>query len=317
MRIVLILLAVFASCAVAGAVYRKAVVGPRKARMEPFGRLVEVFGGTMHVREAGDGPDTIVLLPGMGVALPSADFGPLQRELAARHRVVVVEYFGTGFSGGTDRPRTSANYVEEIRAALSAAGYEPPYALMPHSISGVYAEHYAATYPDEIEAIVSLDGTPTVHYEPLPPVMRFALSIGEFQQAAGTTAVLARLTVNRKKLRAAGYTDRELDGLVAFAGYALNDTVIEQILASSEFIRQTMELPFPGSVPYFKIISRQTYERPNKQIPMSPQEYQRRHLERIGPGARYEVLEGSHFIYLNNAARIAEIADEVIAGARP
>ncbi|HQO67047.1 MAG TPA: alpha/beta hydrolase, partial [Spirochaetales bacterium] len=113
------------------------------------------------------------------------------------------------------------------------------------------------------------------------------------------------------------YTDRELDGLVAFAGYALNDTVIEQILASSEFIKQTMELPFPESVPYFKIISRQTYERPNKQIPMSPQEYQRRHLERIGPGARYEVLEGSHFIYLNNAARIAEIADEVIAGAKP
>ena len=167
----------------------------------------------MHVREAGDGPDTVVLLPGMGIALPSADFGPLQRELAARHRVVVVEYFGTGFSGGTDRPRTSANYVEEIRAALSAAGYEPPYVLMPHSISGVYAEHYAATYPDEVEAIVSLDGTPTVHYEPLPPVMRFALSIGEFQQAAGTTAVLARLTMNRKKLRAAGYTDRELDDL--------------------------------------------------------------------------------------------------------
>ena len=143
----------------------------------------------------------------MGIALPSADFGPLQRELAARHRVVVVEYFGTGFSGGTDRPRTSANYVEEIRAALSAAGYEPPYVLMPHSISGVYAEHYAATYPDEVEAIVSLDGTPTVHYEPLPPVMRFALSLGEFQPAAGTTTVLARLTVNRKKLRAAGYTD--------------------------------------------------------------------------------------------------------------
>ena len=315
MTVVLIIIGIIVVGTAAGAVYRAAVVKPRKERIQPYGRLVEVEGRLMHVRSMGDGPDTVVLLPGMGVALPSADFAPLSRALAIKHTVVTVEYFGTGFSQTTDRPRTSGNYVEEIRAALAKAGYAPPYVLMPHSISSVYAEHYASTYPEEVKAVISLDGTPTVHYAPLPSVMKLALSVGKFQQAAGTTTVLAALTANRKSLRAAGYTDEEIDHLVAFAGFALNDTLIQQILNSAEFIRETMALPFPATVPYFKIISKQTYETPNKQLPMSPQDYQHKHMERIGPHARYEVLEGSHFIYQKNFDRIARIPDEEIAGA--
>lgn len=315
MTIALVILGIIAIATAAGAAYRAAVVRPRKERIRPYGRLVEVDGRLMHLRSMGEGPDTIVLLPGMGVALPSADFAPLSRALAARHTVVTVEYFGTGFSQGTDRPRTAANYVEEIRAALAAAGYAAPYVLMPHSISSVYAERYASAYPDEVKAIISLDGTPTSYYAPLPPVIKLALSVGKFQQAAGTTSVLAPLIVNRKSLRVSGYTDEEIDHLIAFSGFALNDTLIRQILSSSEVVKETMELPFPPSVTYFKIIAKQTYETPNKQLPMSPQDFQHKHLERIGPHARYQVLEGSHFIYLNNAERIAQIADEVIAGA--
>jgi len=81
---------------------------------------------------------------------------------------------------------------------------------------------------------------------------------------------------------------------------------------SSEFIKQTMDLPFPKSVPYFKIISKQTYETPNKQLKMTPQEYQHKHLERIGKHAKYEILDGTHFIYLNNVDRITEITDNVL-----
>lgn len=315
MTIALIILAVIAIGTAAGAVYRTAVVQPRKERIQPYGQLVDVEGGLMHVRSMGNGPDTIVLLPGMGVALPSADFAPLMRTLARKHTVVTVEYFGTGFSQTTDRPRTSRNYVEEIRTALAKAGHAAPYVLMPHSISGVYAEHYASIYPAEVKAIISLDGSPTVHYASPPAIMKLALSLGKLQQAAGTTSILAALITNRKSLLASGYTSEEIDHVITFAGFALNDTVLEQILHSAEFIKETMDLPFPASVPYFKIISKQTYERPNKQLPMSPQEYQHQHLARIGEHARYEVLEGSHFIYLKNADHIARIADELIAAA--
>jgi hypothetical protein len=45
---------------------------------------------------------------------------------------------------------------------------------------------------------------------------------------------------------------------------------------------------------------------------MTPQDYQRKHLERVGSHAQHEILDGTHFIFMNNADRIAEIADSVI-----
>jgi len=104
---------------------------------------VDVYDGQMHVYSMGNGEKTIVLFPGMGIGLPSADFGPLMRKLSEKYTVVTVEYFGVGFSSETSKPRTSENYVDEIRIALNQAGFEAPYVLMPHSISSVYSEYYA------------------------------------------------------------------------------------------------------------------------------------------------------------------------------
>ena len=52
--------------------------------IKPYGELVSVFDGKMHVYAQGSGEETIVLLPGMGVALPSADFGPLAWKLSEK-----------------------------------------------------------------------------------------------------------------------------------------------------------------------------------------------------------------------------------------
>lgn len=188
---------------------------------------------------------TIVLLPGMGVSLPSAEFGPLMRKLGEKYTVVCVEYFGVGFSGQTAAPRDCEHYVEETRAALDKAGFKAPYVLMPHSISSVYGEYYAAKYPKEVEAIISLDGTSTAYYEKMPAIVKSLLPIAKFQQATGGTALMASLATNRKSLRSNGYTEKEIDDMIAFAGF--------------------------------------------------------------------EILDGTHFIYLNNVNRIAQIADEVIA----
>lgn len=300
-----------------GAALHATVLKERLGRIQPYGKLVNVDGGQMHVYSMGSGDKTVVLLPGMGVALPCAEFGPLMRKLGEKYRVVCVEYFGIGFSGQTAAPRDCDHYVEETRAALDQAGFKAPYVLMPHSISSVYGEYYAAKYPKEVEAIISLDGTSTAYYEKMPAIVKSLLPIAKFQQATGGTALMASLATNRKSLRSNGYTEKEIGDMIAFAGFSLNDTLLEQIANSAEFIRQTMELPFPESIPYFKVISRKTYETPNSQLKkanMTPQEYQRRHLERIGASAKFEILEGTHFIYVNNVDRIAEIADRVISG---
>ncbi len=307
-----IVVAVIAILMLMGGILQATYFKGKLEQIQPYGQIVDVEDGQMHVHSMGNGEKTIVLLPGMGVGLPSADFAPLMRKLSEKHTVVTVEYFGVGFSSETSKPRTSENYVEEIRTALSQAGFKAPYVLMPHSISSVYSEYYAAKYPKEVEAILSLDGTSTAFYEEMPAIVKYILPIAKFQQATGTISCIAHLTTNKKQLLSNGYTEKEISDIITFAGFSITNTLLEQIANSSEFIKQTMDLPFPESVPYFKVISKTTYETPNKQLKMTPQEYQHQHLERIGKHVKYEILEGTHFIYANNIDQIAEITDHLL-----
>lgn len=308
-----IIVAIIALFLATGAILHASYFKGRYDKIKPYGRMVDVDDGQMHVYAMGSGEQTIVLLPGMGVPLPSADFGPLMRKLSEKFTVVCVEYFGVGFSTGTSRPRSCENYVEETRTALSQAGFKAPYVLMPHSISSVYSEYYAARYPEEVKGIISLDGTSTAYKgADMPAFVKTLLSVAKFQQGAGVTSLAAPLAINRKTLLSYGYTEKEIDDMTAFAGFFINDTLLQQIANSADFIKQTMDVPYPGSVPYFKIISRKTYETPNNQLKITPQEYQHQHLDRIGINARYEILDGTHFIYINNVERIAKITDEFL-----
>lgn len=282
----------------------------------PYGQMVGVKDGQMHLYTMGDGDQTIVLLPGMGVGLPSADFAPLMRKLSEAYTVVTVEYFGVGFSSQTERPRTTENYVEEIREALDVSGLNGPFILMPHSISSVYSEYYATRYPEEVMAIVSLDGTSTAFYEEMPSFVKYILPIAKLQQSTGTMSVLGRLTTNKKKLLSTGYTEKEIDDMLAFAGFSMNKNLLEQIATTADHVKAVKDLPFPESVAYYKVISKKTYETPNKQLKMTPQAYQEDHLKRIGTHAKYEILEGNHFIYWNNQDRIAQIVAELLLGGR-
>ena len=309
-----IIVAVIAVFLLIGGILHATYFKGKLEQTKPVGQLVDVDDGQMHVYSMGNGEKTIVLLPGMGIPVPSADFGPLMRKLSEKYTVVCVEYFGVGFSSETSKPRTCENYVEETRTALSKAGFKAPYVLMPHSISSVFSEYYAAKYPQEVEAVISLDGTSTAYYEKMPAIFKSILQIAKLQQATGISSILSSLVVNKNDLLSKGYTEKEINDVIVFSGFSMNDTVLEQIANSSEFIKQTMDLPFPESVPYFKIISKQTYETPNKQLKkMTPQEYQHKHLDRIGEHAKYEILDGTHFIYLNNVDRIAEITDALFS----
>lgn len=281
-------------------------------KIQPYGQLIDVEDGKMHVYSMGSGEKTIVLLPGMGIPLPSADFAPLMRKLSEKYTVVCVEYFGVGFSSETSKPRTIENYIDEIRTALSKSGFKGPYVLMPHSLSSVYSEYYASKYSEEVEAIISLDGTSTSYYDKMPYFFKYLLPISKLQQAIGTTSIIAPLATNKKSLAKTGYTEKEINDLIIFAGFNINNVILDQMLNSAEFIKETMNLTFPKSVPYLKVISKKTYETPNKQLKITPQEYQLQHLKRIGEHAKYEILEGNHFIYLNNIDKIAEITDEFL-----
>ncbi len=121
-----------------------------------------------------------------------------------------LEYFGVGFSSTTSRTRSVENYVDEIRMALQRSGFNPPYVLLPHSMSSVYSEYYAASHPDEVVAIISLDGTSSAHYDRMPGWVAHVLQLARVLQAVGLVPLIALLTTNRKKLFSYGYREQEI-----------------------------------------------------------------------------------------------------------
>lgn len=312
MKILNILIIIIISFALIGSVLHATYFKSKLKKLKPYGQLIDIADGKMHLYSIGKGEKTIILLPGMGIGLPSADFGPLMRKLSKKYTVVCIEYFGVGFSSTTSKPRTIKNYVEEIRTVLNKAGFKEPYVLMPHSISSIYSEYYASKYPEEIEAIISLDGTSTAYYEEMPSYLKYIFPIVKLQQATGLISIVSPLLSNKKSLISIGYTEKEIQDLTIFRGFSINDMLLKQMMNSSEFIKETINLKFPSSIPYFKVISKETNEKPNKNIKISPQEYQHQHLNKIGKHAQYEILDGNHFIYLNNVDKISEITDKFL-----
>ena len=309
-----IILAVIAVFMVIGSILHATYFKNKKEEIKPYGQMIDVYDGRMHVYKIGSGNETIVLLPGMGIGLPSADFGPLMRRLSEKYTVVCIEYFGVGFSSQTQRARTSENYVDEIRTALKSVGVNPPYVLMAHSISSVYSEYYASKYPEEVQAIISLDGTSSAYIgADMPGFVKSLLGVAKFQQAIGFTSIMAPIAANKGKLLSFGYTENEINDLIVYAGFSMNDNTLAQIANTTDYIKDANKLTYPGNVPYFKIISRKTYETKNSRIKITPQAYQEQHLDRIGNQVKYEILEGTHFIYLNNVDRISEITEEFLS----
>lgn len=300
MAVVAIILGVIVCLNLIGLAINKIFFSNELKAIQPYGQMVEVDGKKMHVYALGSGEKTIVLLPGFGVALPSADFGPLMRELAKEYTVVCVEYFGTGFSEQTDAPRTNAAITAEIQSVLTQAGFEPPYILMPHSVSGVYSEYYAARYPAEVSAIVMLDTTSTgEHVSGNPP--RFVYDIAVLQQETGLTRLTAGLVPPAQKV-ANGYTEKEISDYKLFSYHVLNQTMIEQSYRNLENINEVNAIPFPQGIPVLKLISAQSLKKVGEG-------YQTAHLKRLGVAAESMVIDGSHFIYQTRVTDIREATD--------
>lgn len=276
----------------------------------PYGKMVDVSGNMMHVYAMGDGQETIVLLPGLGVALPSADFGPLMRELSKEHTVVTIEYFGVGFSDLADTPRTNENYVAEIRSALNQAGFTPPYVLMPHSASGIYSEYYAAVYPDEISSIVMLDTTSTASI-PEETQPDFIHSLAKFSQAIGNTR-LAAMLIPDTKLVENGYIEQEIEDYRLFSFHAVNDTMIDQARKITDNIEEVKKLPFLEHIPVLKLIAKETIEEMAKIDKDDGMGYQNDHLNRLGENASYKVLDATHLLYQTKIDKIAEYTNDFL-----
>ncbi len=119
----------------------------------------DVDGKKMAAYITGEGEHTIVLLCALFDPCPTITLKPIADELGEKNRVIILDYLGRGFSDATDKERTADNFVYEIHTALKSLGQEGPYIMMPHQVSGIYAQLYANTYPKEVEAVIGLDSS--------------------------------------------------------------------------------------------------------------------------------------------------------------
>lgn len=73
--------------------------------------------------------------------------------------VNVYAYNRPGYcnSSPSAQARNSKNIVDELRVALKQEGLKPPFILIGHSIGGLYVQHFAREFPEEVHGVVLVD----------------------------------------------------------------------------------------------------------------------------------------------------------------
>jgi hypothetical protein len=123
------------------------------------GKIVSANGHNLHVYCTGTGSPTMLWIPGWTNPgwLTSAPY--LLGRLAELGRVCTVDRLETGFSDrtGEDDMLHWVADVDDIHAALAAAGESGPYVTVGHSYGGLLARIFAYANPSEVQGVVSID----------------------------------------------------------------------------------------------------------------------------------------------------------------
>jgi len=279
-----------------------------KLMTAPKGKLVNVYGKKMHIRQMGSAEKTIVLLPGFGIPLPTTLFAPLMRELSLKYKVCAIDLFGYGYSDSTDQPRTNENIVEEIRETLRVAGLKPPYVLMPYSASGIYCEYYTSKYPEEVEALILLESTPTIEAFAEQLTLSEAHVTGmkmafESMNEQSEEEIKIALEQEIAELAQHGFAEEETREANSVPNH--NGTLIAQAMDLSKNIREVMTIQFPEEIPVLKLVS--GIEGLTTEEIKTTEKYHKMHQDKLGKYSKFVRIQGSthsDIIYLRDSRKL-------------
>ena len=143
-------------------IYHRIMISKNRAFLQEKGfcELASAGDYSLNVQKTGnvDGKHRIIVLSGAG---PCYRFfmKKFAENFQEDNEVIFLSRPGYDGSDDTKDAMTVERVVENYRTALENAGVEKPYVLMPHSLGSLYASYWVSKYPDEIEALVNLDGT--------------------------------------------------------------------------------------------------------------------------------------------------------------
>ena len=148
-------------------IFHRISLEKEQASLTPMGKTVLVNGHKINVYVEGDGPETIVVLSGAGIASPILDFKNLTDSLSKKYKVVIVERAGYGYSEDSNQSRDVMEVLSETRQALSQANISGPFIILSHSMASLESLAWQEKYPDEVKALVGLDWALPASYEDL------------------------------------------------------------------------------------------------------------------------------------------------------
>ena len=148
-------------------IFHRISLEKEQASLTPMGQQVLVNGHQINVYVEGDGPETIVVLSGAGIASPILDFKNVSDSLSKKYKVVIVERAGYGYSEDSNQSRDVMEVLSETRQALSQANISEPFIILSHSMASLESLAWQEKYPDEVKALVGLDWALPASYEDL------------------------------------------------------------------------------------------------------------------------------------------------------
>lgn len=273
-----------------------------------IGKTIDIDGKHMQAYVTGQGEKTIVLLSGLGTASPIADFMPLADRLSADYKVVILEYFGYGFSDTTKAERSNENIVNEIRTALNQLEIKGPYILMPHSISGIYSLYYAIKYPDEVEAIIGIDeSVPNQTKVSKDPDMSHSLTLlNTFGIIRDITYLLPEAEDTKYKNK--NYTEDQIKiRKMATAWNNVNVSVINEFNRVNKNTEELYDVKYPDNLPVLAILANESKDTNKDWISLHQQLITNPSIQKV------ETLAGEHYLHWSHADKIAELSKVFIS----
>jgi pimeloyl-ACP methyl ester carboxylesterase len=150
-----------------GAVYETVREAQDRSTYAMPGELVDVGGHRLHIDCTGQGSPTVVLEAGLGGSSPIMA-GWIAPAVAPATRVCVYDRAGKGWSDPAPAGQDGLAVVDDLHTLLERHGETGPFVIAGHSSGGVYAQAFAATYPDEVAGLVLLDSQPATALTRLP-----------------------------------------------------------------------------------------------------------------------------------------------------
>ncbi len=296
---------------VAVSMYHNRLIQKEDAILRNDGMIVNVNGQSMNVYREGAGEDTYVFMAGSGIAAPVYELKGLYSKFSQHHQIAVVDRAGYGFSEIAHDERDIDTILMQTRESLLASGLQPPYILVPHSISGLEAIYWAQKYPEEVKGIIALDiGLPSQYVKhKMGTLDRWMVKGMSLATKVGLHRLVPSQVYNPQVLNMSFLTteEKELYQALSFKQF-FNEDMKNELLHVYENSLQSEQLPLPQDTPIIIVDAIAKENEHSKYTEQNRQDYA--DFAKQFTHAEVKEVSGTHSIYLYQPEEIYQLAIE-------